>query len=127
MADEERAKLAAIVEQHKDKNFVQRIADPQKVPAIDLGGGMTGTHMMSYATDDKGGAIVYPEIIQDQSTGNLVRLGRNEAKAHAIKTGEFIPFGKAADAEWFGKNYKKLWEQPAATVTGRSPLTVTAQ
>ena len=125
MAEDERSKLAAIVEQYKDKNFVQRIANPKTVPSLDLGGGMTGTHMMSYATDDKGGGFVYPEIVQDQASGNLVRLGRAEARQHAIKTGEFIPFDKAADAEWFGKNYKKLWE-PAPPAPVRPPLKVMA-
>ena len=126
MAEDERSRLQAIIEQHKAKNFVQRIAEPKKVPALDLGGGMTGTHMMSYATDDKGGGIVYPEIVQDQTTGTLIRLGRDEARQHAIKTGEFIPFDKAADAEWFGKNYKKLWE-PTPPAPVRSPLKVMAQ
>ena len=106
-------RIKAILEGHKDKNFVQRIMQPDKYPTLPLdpskGEGDYGTHMMSYSTNDKG-AVVYPEIIQD-TDGNLKRLGRDEAYRHAMKTGEYIPFSNPADADWFGKNYKKVWEK----------------
>lgn len=105
----EKDRIEAILSQHKDKNFVQRVIDPTTVPSLDMGNGNYGTHLMSYSTNDKG-AVVYPEIVQDKQTGKLVRLKGDEAYKHAMKNNEYIPFDKAADADWFTKNYKKVWQ-----------------
>jgi len=91
-----------------NKNFVQRILKPHSYEWLDLGEGEKGTHMMSYKTGEKG-AFVYPEIIQG-ADGKLIRLGRDEAWAYALKTGEYIRFDSAEEADWFGKNYKLAWE-----------------
>lgn len=106
-----------ILLQNKDKNFVQRILFPQNAPALsmpDTGEGGYGTHLMSYSTigpkDKPTGAVVYPQIIQDRETGELVRLGQREAVDYAMRTGEFIKFDNPADADFFGKNYKLAWK-----------------
>jgi hypothetical protein len=139
--DEDRQRISDIVAQHMDKNFVRRIADPTSVPSynFDDGTGQTGTHLMSYSTNspdpavDKG-AIVYPMIVQDEKTGQLKKFADwREAQDHAVKTGEFIPFDKTADADWFGKNYKANWKpevydhfRPKPFTPVRTPLKVTA-
>jgi hypothetical protein len=108
---EERMKLEAVLEANKDKNFVHRIYNPQlSLPLPDIAPDAYGTHMMSYATDEKG-AIAYPEIIFDEKAGKLKRLGRSEAQDHAYKTGEFIRFKTPEEAEWFTKNYKEIWKR----------------
>lgn len=109
--DQDIERLNSILAEHRDKNFVQRILHPNifpllKLPAGDIGD--YGTHMMSYSTNQNG-AMVYPEIIQDPNTGRLVRLGRDEAYDYALKNGQYIPFKTPEEADWFGKNYKKLW------------------
>jgi hypothetical protein len=116
----DQAKIKAILDANQKLNFVQRIINPDKYPTLPLpdeGPGAYGTHKMSYATGEKG-AMVYPEIIQD-STGQLKRLGRQEAMDYAKKSGEFIQFNNPQDADWFGKNYKKVWEKQNTTSGGK--------
>jgi hypothetical protein len=104
-----------ILAKHSDKNFVQRILYPKDFPTLGLGGQDWGTHLMSYSTDDNGKAFLYPSIIQDPDSKELRLLKGREALHYAIKTGEYIPFDSAKDAEWFGNNYKLGWDQKAAT------------
>lgn len=101
-----------ILSAHKDKNFVQRIISPEKYPSLprpDIGPGVSSTHEMSYSTTGKG-AIAYPMIVQENS-GALKMLSPEMAVDHAIKTGQFVPFDNQDDADWFTKNYKKVWKQ----------------
>jgi len=104
--------LINILNKHKDKNFVQRIMKPdaEMNPLLDeyAGPGTHGTHLMSSGELPNGKGFAYPEIIQTQG-GNLQRLGRREAMDYAVKTGEYIEFDTPQEAEWFGKNYKKVW------------------
>lgn len=100
-------KVSTILESNADKNFVQRILKPDVSPTLDLGPGEYGTHMMSSAeVDDKN--IVFPEIVQ-MPDGNLKRLSPSEAVGHALRTKEFIEFPSRREAEWFAKNYKRVW------------------
>jgi hypothetical protein len=102
--------LISILNQNKDKNFVQRILKPDLNPVLmDYAGpGTHGTHLMSSSELPNGMGFVYPEIIQGPD-GNLIRLGRREAMEYAVKSGEHISFSTPEEAEWFGKNYKKVW------------------
>lgn len=103
--------LLSILEQNKDKNFVQRIMKPDLNPVLMnwAGPDTWGTHAMS-SGEYGGKGIAYPEIIQ-LLNGSLQKLGRKEAADHALNTGEYIEFNTPAEAEWFGKNYKKVWGQ----------------
>ncbi|MFA4834862.1 MAG: hypothetical protein WC749_02155 [Dehalococcoidia bacterium] len=101
--------IGQILNQNKDKNFVQRILTPDTSPVlVDYAGpGTHGTHLM--ASGEYGGkGIVYPEIIQGKD-GNLKRLDRKEAGDYAIKNKEYIEFPTSEQAESFGKNYKRVW------------------
>jgi len=117
MADLELEKINALLEQHKDKNFVQRIISPEKYPNIHLPDqpvGMSSTHLMSWGTigDSKNPEhIVYPQIIQDAS-GKLVKMSTKDAMRYAITTGQYIPFKDPNEADWFSQNYKKVWKKP---------------
>lgn len=111
LSAEELLKIGKILEANKAKNFVQRVISPDDYPRLDLGNGQFATHKMSYATTDGGKAIVYPEVIYDEPTKALRPLGGRDAIQHAIKTGEYIEMPTEADADWFTKNYKAIWDQ----------------
>ncbi len=106
--------LKEIIEKNKDKNFIQRLMNPEKYPRIerpDLGSEAYSTHLMSYSrVGDK--YIVFPEIVYNPETKTLKRFGDlKKAVDYALKTGEYIPFDKEEDADWFSSNYKKYWNQ----------------
>jgi hypothetical protein len=89
-------------------NFVDRIRNKDKYPTLDLGDGSYATHKMSYSTVDNG-AVVYPNVIYDETSNSLRELDPEQAYQHAMETKEYIPFDSETDAEWFSKNYKKVW------------------
>ncbi len=111
-ANLEKFYIKSLLNQHRDKNFVQRILEPDKWGVIEGAQGQPGdsysTHVMSYATNDKG-AFVYPEVVYDPDAGKLKQLSRDEAKKYALKTGEYLPFDSEDAAKWFAENYKKIW------------------
>jgi len=117
-------RVAAIVEQHKDKEFVRRILTPHTSPHITseqddrLKQGDVASHQMSWGQNAPGDQAtefyVYPEVVNDK--GKLHWFKENEpygeyenAAQYAEKTGERITFDKKEDAEWFSTNYKRLW------------------
>jgi hypothetical protein len=86
-----------------NKNFVQRIVDPNAPSTNVLG--VPATHLMGYATVDNG-AIAFPNIVQGGSANKLQMLTPTEAINHAFNTGEFIPFNSEKEADLFTRNYK---------------------
>jgi hypothetical protein len=105
-----------ILQQHQDKNFVQRIQMPEGYPRLyDSARSFIegpSTHSMAWGTDDQGNAYVYPTVVQPEKDKPLVRLRDAEAWDYAKMTGELIPFGKDhAKADWFSKAYKKVWDK----------------
>jgi hypothetical protein len=108
MDKNEMAYLGWILDQHKEKDFVQRILRPSESPTLDLGDGNYATHKM--ATSQYGGKhYAYPTVQRDPRGSGLVDKGKN-AFLDALNSGEVIPFDTPGDAEWFSKNYKKVWE-----------------
>jgi len=102
--------LKAILDTYKDKQFVQRILEPDKYPKFDLGNNEYATHLMSYAkVGDR--FIVYPEVVFDKKKNKLLKLGRKKALEYAISNSEYIPFLDSKEAEWFSKNYKQIWNK----------------
>lgn len=100
--------MLAIINQNRQKNFVQRLLRPQEFPVLDMGPGQYGSHFMSSGSID-GKVMAYPEIVQLPGTNKLTRLSSKDAIEYALKSGEYIPFKNDKEAEWFGKNYKRLW------------------
>jgi hypothetical protein len=99
-----------IVMNNTNLNFVNRIANPHIFPVLDLGDGDIGTHRMAWATvGDQ--HIVYPTIIQDPESGSLTQMTPEDAKNYALRTGEYIPFTEATQADYFSRNYKQLWDE----------------
>jgi hypothetical protein len=72
----------------------------------------THTHLMSWSEHpySPGIAMVYPLVVRDDKTGKLKVLSHQDAIEHAIKTDEFLPFTSNEEADWFSKNYKKVWD-----------------
>ena len=106
MDQNEMAYIGWILEQNRDKDFVQRIMNPKESPSLDLGDGHTATHKMAWEQHN-GKYYAFPTI-QRQGKG-LVDKGKN-AFFDAMSNGEHIEFNTPGDAEWFSKNYKKVWE-----------------
>lgn len=107
--DLERYLLNKKLREYKSLNFVDRIINKDKYPILDLGNGNYATHKMGYSTNDEG-AVVYPNVIYSKEENKLIELPPDEAYKHAIETGEYIPFESENDADWFSRNYKKVWE-----------------
>ena len=104
----DRKRLLDILFNNQGKNFVQRILRPEDFPVIDLGSGNVASHMMSWGDRDNK-FLVYPRI---QMEGSQLKDFGNSAFDRAIKAGEFIEFDTPAEADWFSKNYKSVWERP---------------
>lgn len=93
----------SVLSANKNLNFVQRIRNPSE--RLGIGNGQYATHMMAY---DPGTKRAYPTVVKKD--GKLVRLGDDEAWDYADKTGEYIEFPTAQDAERFSANgYKIVW------------------
>ncbi len=103
-------KLKAILEENRRLDFVDRIFYPESYPVLRDEDGNYMTHKMSWG-EFEGTPIVFPEVIHDVKTGMLHNLGK-EGMKHAIDSGEYIPFTNTEEADWFTKNYKKVWQPP---------------
>lgn len=102
--------MKSIIEKNKDKNFVDRIKNVDKYPDLDLGNGWKATHKMSYA-EVAGKYLVYPNVVYVPTTNSLMELKPKDAFDWAVKNNEFIKFDSQKEADYFSKNYKKLWEK----------------
>lgn len=99
-------RLMAILKQNAGKSFVQRILRPDEFPTLDLGNGSHATHRMAW--DEKDGKYyVYPTVLL-QEGGRLHDYG-DKAFDEVMKSGNFIEFDNARDADWFSKRYKGAW------------------
>ena len=104
----ERSRLLNILFQQGDKDFVRRILLPNQYPSLDNKDGSYSTHSMSWGESDDG-AFVYPTVVN--VGGKLKRLSQKKAMDYAKETGEFIKFDNPDEADWFSRNYKKVWEK----------------
>ena len=100
------ADFQEILRRHSDKEFVQRILNPDPDLTIDNGDGSRSTHRMAAEVDSQGNWFVFPTIVNQD--GRLVEMPNNdEAFRYNAERGEVIPFGKDKDAAInFSINYK---------------------
>lgn len=103
--------IKGVLEENKNLNFVQRMVNPDKFPAIKNADGSVSTHKMS-SGEISGKNIVYPTIIQEGD--QLKQLPEKEAIEHAIKTKEYIAFPDKKSAEDFAEGAWK--KQPGIDV-----------
>jgi hypothetical protein len=96
-----------ILEEHRTKNFVQRILNPENAPTPLLVEGQKQTHFMSAEYLGEGESIpaVFPTVIETEE-GELSKLSLKEAKDHALNTGEYIEFDSIIEADTFSQKYK---------------------
>jgi len=94
-----------IMQANQSKPFVQRILQPDNYPSLDLGNGQRATHLMAWGDMD-GKHVVYPTVQMD---GNGLKDYGDAAFDRAIKSGDYITFPTAEEADWFSRNYKAAW------------------
>lgn len=99
--------IANILAKNYNKDFVQRILNPQLFPVIKNKDGTVSTHKMAWS-EAGGKYYVYPTIqrINDQ----LIELKDDEAFNSALKNEDFIVFDDKKEAADFSKNYKIFWK-----------------
>lgn len=102
--------LLAEMAKNKDKNFVQRILNPNDYPSLPLGNNKHATHLMAWGEAD-GNYYVYPTVIQDPKTKKLIHLDEGDAFDYAMKNNEYLKFKDALSAAMISKDYKKLWDK----------------
>lgn len=111
-AEAAKKRVLEILGANKSKNFVDRVLNVTKYPDMPTPGGKPGersTHLMAYATDDKG-AFVFPTVAYDPKTKALF-VPKDPVK-HALDTGELIRFKNEEEADWFTQNYKLGMPKP---------------
>lgn len=86
-------------------DFMRRLREKDR-RRIDNPDGSYSTHLLAWATDDKGNAIVFPEIQPDEN-GNLRNYGK-DAVRRATEKGDTLTTTPEL-AEWFTANYKKYF------------------
>jgi hypothetical protein len=100
--------IEGILSKNKDKNFVKRILNPTAYPKIELPNGYSATHLMAWAeSGDK--FVVYPTIQFDEKTNELIQYSGKDAYLRAMQSGDFIEFDTPEEADWFSKEYKRVW------------------
>lgn len=100
--------IQGILSQNSNLNFVQRIQQPDKWPILPMGKQGYATHLMAWASDDKG-PFVYATVVYDPTTKKLHQLDPRSAVAYAQDSGEMIRFKTDAEADRFSKEYKRVW------------------
>ena len=100
--------INGILEKNKDKEFVDRILNPDKYPRLDLGNGDYATHKMAWGkVGDK--YIVHPTVLLED--GKLKEYSPLDAWKRVQKSGDYIEFNNPEEADWFSRRYKKIWEK----------------
>ena len=95
--------------QNQQLNFVQRVLQPDRWPAIQHGDWQM-THLMGYSgPDEVGQHIVYPHVVWDPAGQQLRQLDPQQAYRYARSTGEYIPFPSEQQAAYFSRRYKLGW------------------
>jgi len=102
-------KLLEILNSNANKSFVKRILHKGQYPTLDNGDGTVSTHSMSWGDAD-GRYFVYPTVLYTKDK-TLKRYNNDAAWIHAMQTGNFIEFHSPQEADWFSKNYKKIWDE----------------
>jgi len=100
--------INGVLEKNSEKNFVQRIINPDIFPVLPNPDGSFSTHSMAYGEAD-GKYYVYPTVQYDPAHG-LRRFDPKSAFLRALNNKEYITFKNEKDAAEFSKEYKKVWK-----------------
>ena len=102
---DEYGKIMEILLKNGSKSFVKRILDPASYPTLPWDGG-TATHRMAWS-EAGGRYFAHPTVLLG-ADGKLKDYG-DEAWPHVVKSGNYIEFPTAQEADWFSKRYKAAW------------------
>lgn len=105
--DDDLTKIQEMLKQNAQVPFVRRILDPINSPVLKNKDGTVSTHSMEYA-ESEGRFYAYPTVMPD-AEGKMKRLSSDEAWRRAMATKNVIEFATDKEAEFFTKNYKKVW------------------
>ena len=107
-------KVYSILAANEDKDFVTRILEPEKAPSIKNDDGTYSSHKMAVEVGNALGEkndkwYVFPTIIR-QDDGSLKDFAKwQKAWPEAKKRGDYIEFDSFSEADWFEKNWKRMW------------------
>jgi len=111
----ERKWLEDVMSRNAEKKFVKRFNQPEvDRESIDNGNGSFSTHSMSHEVDGEGQWSAFPTV--EDYGGGMERYELRHAQQLARQTGNEVLFDNQDDAEFFSKNYKRLWEKPRGGV-----------
>ena len=112
-------------ESNSSKDFVKRIFDPEKSPAVANPDGGSSTHRMAVEVGEALGLkgdkakkwYMFPTVIRGED-GELVDHtsygedpdGWQKAWPDAQEKGDYIEFDSADEAMWLEKNWKLMWD-----------------
>jgi len=99
--------LMQILQDNADRSFVKRILYRDKYPVLENPDGSVSTHSMSWGEVD-GRYVAYPTVMTTKD--GLRRFGADEAWGHAMRSNNYIEFATPEEADWFSKNYKRVWK-----------------
>jgi hypothetical protein len=90
---------------NKNKNFVDRILNPDNYPKRNNPDGSYSTHLMSSSEVD-GKNIVYPTLVYNKEKNSL--FSPEDPVKYALENGEYIPFDTPESADKFASGDYKL-------------------
>lgn len=100
-------KLIRDINERSDADFVKRLQDRNREYIVNPNNTVS-THKLSWATDNQGNAIVYPEV-QNTPAGLVdYSYDRNRAFEEALRNRDTLMMSPS-QAEWFTANYKKYY------------------
>ena len=100
-------KLIKDINSRSTADFVKRLQDKNREYIVNPDGTVS-THRLSWATDNQGNAIVYPEV-QNTPSGLIdYSYDRNKAFEEALRSNDTLMMNPS-QAEWFTTHYKKYY------------------
>src|SRR3990172_2586899 len=104
--------IKGIIEFNKHIPFVERIINRDQYPTIQstIDTSKTATHEMAWG-ETGGQFFVFPTL--DIVNGKLIPFKDIgiDPFSYAMKSGNYIPFDTAEEADYFSKNYKQYWNK----------------
>ena len=108
MEEQDVYKLLQVLDNNREKNFVQRILYPENYPTLPIGKGKFATHLMSWG-ESNNKYYVFPTVIYERD--KLKQYKPDAAFKRALDSGEYIEFPSSDEADQFTKQYKLIWNE----------------
>ena len=106
--------VTSVLEDNKNKNFVDRILNPEKYKPYPVGEDkLPYSHRMVTfgALDDSTPGMVLPMVVWDPEKGYHKFENPQEALEYAVEKGEYIRFRNHTEATKFENSWKQYWEE----------------